>query len=274
MKKAYINTGGAPVINDYLVEAQDGISVALNELAKGFGSAYFISGCVLSAVGTTYSLTAGWAYFNGEICRVPAHSWVDVAPLASNSIAIIEVVSTANPLAYNNGNSYDLTRENIIKFKARVAEAGPTYLQSFRTFPKTLGNLLKGNFVEKVAIPAGGITLSAWTTNEASDSFSIEKLFDGRLVFKGQLNVGDGHSTTINGVTYCSLMATLAADFRPTRVIHFSSEDSSVDDSLAPVIVPMPGQKYVLFPDGKFCIRTGDVGFGLSAVFSNVSVQI
>lgn len=274
MKKAYINTGGAPIINDYLIQAQDGLSTALNELAKGLGSAYFISGCALSSVGTTYSMTAGWAFYNGEICRVPAHSWVDVAPSASNSIAFIEVVATANPLVYENGNGYDLTRENVLKFKARVAEAGPVYIQDFKTINKTVANLLKGNLAEKIASPGAGATLSAWTTNEVSDSFTVEKLVDGRLVFKGQLNVGDGHSTTINGISYCSLMATLDVDYRPSRVIHFTAEDSAVDDSLAPVIVPMPGQKYVLFPDGKFCIRTGDVGFGLSAVFNNVSIQL
>jgi hypothetical protein len=275
MKKAYINTGGAPIINDYLVQAQDGISVALNELAKGFGSTYFISGCVLSAVGTTYTLTSGWAYFNGEICRVPGHSWVDAAALASNSIGYIEVVTVANPLVYENGNSYDLTRENVLKFKARVAEPDPVYLLSFKSFSNAIGSLLKGNFIDKIASSGGsGLTLSAWTTNEGSDSFSITKLIDGRLVFKGQLNVGDGHSATINGIQYCVLMATLDAEFRPSRAIHFTAEDVSVEDSLAPVITALPGQKYVLFPDGKFCLRMGDTGFGLTAVFNNVTLQL
>ncbi len=273
MKKAFLGQNGAPIINDYVNESQDGLATALNQLAKGFGSAYFLAGCALSNVGTTWSITAGWAYFNGELMRVPAHSWVDVVAFAGNSFAYIEVVTVANPIAYANGNNYDLTRENVLKFKAHTAEPDAVYWFNFKSFAGAIGQVLKGNFTELIGIPAHGITLSAWAFDDAGDHFTMQKTIDGKLILKGGLNISTGHSATIGGIDYCILLGTLDAAYRPNRTIHFTVCNGSVSYS-APFVTPEVGDQYVIFADGKLCLRNGNTPADLYALFNNTVIQL
>ena len=273
MKKVFLGAHGAPIINDYVNEAQDGITTALNSLAAGFGAAYFISGCVLSNVGTTWTLTAGWAFFNGELMKVPNHSWVDAAGFASNSFAYIEPVVVNNPIPYENGNSYELTRENTLKFKVHAAEPDPVYLSSFKRFGLAIGLALKGNLVEAVALPGRGFTLPAWSANDGSDNFAVKKTIEGKLIISGALNITSGHSTTIGGILYCVLLGTLDAAFRPNRTIHFKVWDSGVDYS-APDVIPGNGLQFVLFTDGKLSLRQGPVAYDTNVVFNNEVIQL
>ena len=265
--------GGAPVINDYLSEAQDGIVTALNQLAKGFGPAYFLKGCAISNDGSTWSITAGWAFFNGELMRVPAHSWEDAASFAANSFAYVEVVAVENPVSFANGNNYDLTRENVLKFKEHDAEPDPVYLLSFKSFGQAIGQALKGLFTEKTAIPDHGVELSAWAYDDAGDHFSAELTIDGRLILKGQINASTGHSATVNGIPYCVLLCTFDEDYRPSRNINFNVCDNSVDYS-APYVTPQLGPKYVLFTDGKLCLRQGNTPADHTIIFDNEVIQL
>lgn len=74
------NTGGQPVFLDDLDWELLGIKEAFKGLVSSFvptGGIVILYGCSRSVSGSTVTISAGYALFNGEVCRVPAHTFAD-----------------------------------------------------------------------------------------------------------------------------------------------------------------------------------------------------
>jgi len=224
MKKVHIENNGAPIINDYVSIAQEAILEGLNKSFGSLGENLIITGCAVSISGSTVSITAGWAYWNGEVLRVPAHSWTDVAGFATNSIAYIVVETTNNPINYANGNTYNLTRENVLKFKAKTSETTFTYLLNFHTVGRSLGDKVELEAWKTVGTSGNGTFGSGWSENSLynNERVAFRKSISGKIELKGACTIG---------VYADGLVLTLPAGYRPAYkrgfAITYTTGDSS-----------------------------------------------
>jgi hypothetical protein len=264
MKKAFLTTGGAPILNDYINIAQDGLIEALSNVVSSFGANIFLHGADVSIAGTTHSITAGWGFWNGELLRIPAHSWeatvVGALGGLPNTIAYTEVIEVANPIPYADGLSHPISKETVLKFKEITTETVFTHILDFKKLGNCIAELVSPNFIKSFASYAGGYTLAGgilWTYDDGSamaagDRIKFSKLIDGRLIIDG-LITSNGSSSTINGVADCELLLTLDADFRPEKAMHIANYTGNVGGGFHNI--PSFGSAFVLFPDGKFCVR-------------------
>lgn len=255
MKKTYITTGGAPIINNYVTILQDGTIEVLAALVSSFGPYLILQGCVVSIVGTTHTITTGWVFFNGEIIKVPAHSWeaanVGILGGLPNSIAYTEIIETANPVPYANGSTQPMAKETRLKFKEFAAEVSPVYFFTFKNFGKAIGDILQPVFTESVvAVSGSGFAFASGVSSSGGDALKVRKRIDKTLIITGFASVINITATTISSVPNCKLILTLDAAYRPASKVFFTNVESLAGTySNTPVI-----RQYVLFPDGKLCL--------------------
>lgn len=70
-------SGGVPYENEDILQLQNGNFESLKQVLSGLGSAFVVSGCDILAVDTnlkTVSLSAGWAWLDGDIREFPAYT--------------------------------------------------------------------------------------------------------------------------------------------------------------------------------------------------------
>ena len=255
MKKTFITTGGSPIISDYITILQDGTIEALAALVSSFGAYLILQGCVVTIVGTTHTITAGWVFFNGEIIRVPAHSWeatsVGILGGLPNSIAYTEIIETANPIPYADGSNHAMAKETRLKFKEFAAETSPVYFLSFKNLGKAIGDILQPVFTESVvAVSGSGFAFASGVSSSGGDALQVRKRIDKTLIISGFASGIDITAATISGVPNCKLILTLDAAYRPASKVFFTNVESLAGTySNTPVI-----RQYVLFPDGKLCL--------------------
>ncbi len=106
--------GGFPLTQDQLGYMQSAYTEALVALASVGGTGpIVISGVemtrtTVSVPTYTYSVTAGWVLYNGEMIRVSAGSITIDASIATLGFAIIRASA---PLTYNDGASYNVVND-------------------------------------------------------------------------------------------------------------------------------------------------------------------
>lgn len=120
-------TGGQPVFLDDIEWQLSGITQALSGLVSAVvpsGMVAILSGCSRSVTASTVTIGQGYVLFNGEVCRVPAHSFPDGSAVEYWTETIVfDPSGTSN---YNTpGLTHDVYAERIVKVKgAAVLPAG------------------------------------------------------------------------------------------------------------------------------------------------------
>ena len=106
----------------------------------GTGLAYVIAGCVYSVVSTTYSITAGVIWYNGEVFNVPATS----GTVPSGGNIMIMVLNTAQ----------DTTNADPVTFSDQIQRN----VHNIRTINITTGTNVTTGFILGYAAVSGAVS--------------------------------------------------------------------------------------------------------------------
>lgn len=267
MKKLNIGEGGTRVLNDYVMIVQDELIEALAAFVGSFGDNIFLQGALLTIDGTDFTMTGGWCYFNGEIIRIPAHSWVGTNLVSA--IAYTEIIEVPNPVPYYDGSMQPLTKETVLKFKQVGVEVSPTHFSSFIRLGTGIANILNDVFTQKIAVSGSGFAFASGVSSGSGTAITIKKRIDKTLLINGYCNGIAADSSTINGITNCKLILTLDADFRPSTPIYFTAFDN-----LSGLLQRPSLRAYILFPDGKLVLREMTTAANPEVIWFTVSVPL
>jgi hypothetical protein len=274
MKRLYIGPGGAPVLNDYPLAVQTALIECLSAFIGSFGQNLFLQGAAVSISGNNHTITEGWAYFNNEIMRIPAHSWiatsVGFAGGLPNTIAYTEIIETANPIPYADSSSKPLIKETVLKFRAIVSEPSPVRYFDFKSVGKTIADLLQPVIVEKTAVSGTGFAFASGVSSSGGTAISVQKRIDKTLLINGYAAGVAADASTINGIANCKLILTLAAEFRPSAPVYFNAMQA-----LSGTYSDTPAFKsFVLFSDGKLCLRQATTPANPEVTFLTVPIPL
>lgn len=275
MKTLFLTTGGSPRRADYPLYVQEGLIEALSALVAGFGTNIFISGAAVTIDGDDHTITAGWAFYNNEIIRIPAHTWVSPNTGAlgglPTSIAYVEIIEVNNPLPYADGVIKPLTKETVLKFKNFTAEPSPVYFFDFKKLGTAIGDTLQPVFTNPIMASSGsGFAFASGVSSTGGTSLAIKKRIDKTLVLNGYVAGIAAAASTINGVANCKLILTLDAAYRPASNVYFYAQTSIggiYNDE--PIIAP-----FILFTDGKLVLRQSTTFFNPEVEFLTQPVVI
>ncbi len=120
MDKLVVPNGGMPLEGDDIRWMYSGLSDAFKAMFFGIGHSsgnFIISGCTVSIVGTTASVTAGYAMLNWEVCYCPAHS-ATVTNLGTCSLKIDETYDVTGSEVFADS----ITRDTYAKRRAKITE--------------------------------------------------------------------------------------------------------------------------------------------------------
>ena len=133
---SYISaTSGMPIksgtLNHIQTAYQEAISAAVQGLiGQGYSSStpYILNGCTNSGSGSTYNISAGAVFFNGEVYITPSVSFV----IAGSNVAV-GVLTTgfdnnpadnADPVEFTDGSVYNVHQISTIVFQAGLSGSG------------------------------------------------------------------------------------------------------------------------------------------------------
>lgn len=275
MKKLFLTTGGSPRRADYPLLVQDGLTEALSAFVAGFGANIFISGAAVTISGDNHTITAGWAFYNNEIIRIPAHTWVSpntgLLGGLPTSIAYVETIEVNNPLPYADGVIKPLTKETVLKFKNVASEPSPVYYLTFKRLGAAVGEILQPVFTESVVATSGsGFAFASGVSSTGGTALTIKKRIDKTLVINGYLSGIATSSSTINGVANSKLLLTVDAAYRPASNVYFNAQialGGALSDE--PIFA-----QFILFDDGKLVYRQSSTAFNPELTFLTQPILI
>lgn len=86
---------------------------------------YVLNGCINTGSGTTYTISAGSIFFNGEIYLVPAASFtISGSNVAEGIITTTQYISDADPTDFTDGNQRNVHNIRQIVFSPALAGSG------------------------------------------------------------------------------------------------------------------------------------------------------
>lgn len=261
MKNINLQEGFPQVLCDYWLLLDENTKDAFKLILKPFGNAIILSGCGLSDVAGTLNIAPGVVFFNDTVMRVEAHT---IASYSGSTIIAETYTSTlvTNPKSYANGDvDVPLQTETYCRFIKRTTESTYTEIGSFKQYGAAIGALVGANNIVKTADYLSGYTLASGvnfdldggSTVSIGDRLKFKKTLDGRLLISGGVGYNSySNSATVNGVPFASLICTVDADFRPAKDTYFINYNGGVSGTYGNV--PVLGEAFVLFTDGKFCV--------------------
>ena len=91
MKKTLYDVGGRPFYDDDIQTIQDEAQIAALAIYRALGRDCIVSGCTVTATGSTYSVGAGLVYLGGELLRFLGATAVSLpAGLVAGAVAVLD----------------------------------------------------------------------------------------------------------------------------------------------------------------------------------------